>query len=151
ACSNLVDDYMGQIDVNGAYIAGVIRIVAQRANHPVIVHCTAGKDRTGVVTAMVLEILGISHQDIADDYHATAANMGPILAKIRSSAHFQENGLAAAPDWLFAADTATMAAFLVRMTDTYGSAHEWALQNGISAEELADLKTGMLGEGAESA
>ena len=38
---------------------------------PVVVHCMAGKDRTGVVCALTLALLGVSDEDIAADYALT--------------------------------------------------------------------------------
>lgn len=52
----------------------VIRTVAS-ADGPVLVHCTAGKDRTGLVVALILSALDIDREIILADYSATAANL----------------------------------------------------------------------------
>ncbi|MGM7668406.1 tyrosine-protein phosphatase [Microbacterium sp. A93] len=52
----------------------VIRAVAS-AEGPVVVHCTAGKDRTGLVSALILTALDIDRDIIVSDYAATAANL----------------------------------------------------------------------------
>ena len=143
-CDNLIDDYMRQIDVNGAFVADALRIIADTANQPVVLHCTAGKDRTGIVTAMLLDILGVSHRLIAADYHVTTKNMATTIERIRSAPVFQENGLANAPEWIFASDTETMAAFLERMTAQYGGAEPWALAQGITPEQIASLRSSLL-------
>lgn len=143
-CDNLVDDYMRQIEVNAQFVAEALRIIADPANQPVVVHCTAGKDRTGIVSAMLLDILGVSHALIAADYHVTTKNMATTIERIRSAPVFKENGLAYAPDWIFASDPETMTAFLERMTTTYGGAEAWALTNGITPEEIASLRSTLL-------
>jgi protein tyrosine/serine phosphatase len=107
-------------------------------------HCSAGKDRTGVVTAMLLDILGVEHEVIADDYHLTTANMAPILERIRTAPIFKENGLAFAPDWLFASDPETMLAFFDRMTQKYGNAESWALQHGLTQAEIDAIREHLL-------
>ncbi len=61
------------------------------------------------------------------DYHVTSGNMAPILERIRSAQVFQDNGLAAAPMWIFESHPETMRDFLARMTERYGSAEQWAL------------------------
>ena len=66
-----------------------------RAEGPSLVHCVAGKDRTGIVTAMLLDILGVEHETIAADYHLTTENMKPIIERIRNAPVYKENGTTA--------------------------------------------------------
>jgi hypothetical protein len=93
---------------------------------------------------MLLDILGVSHEHIAADYHVTTKNMAPVVERIRSAPVFKENGLAYAPDWIFASDAETMLAFLERMTDTYGGAAEWALEHGMTSDQLDSLRSSLL-------
>ena len=93
---------------------------------------------------MLLDILGVDHEVIVADYHVTSANMGPILERIRSAQVFKENGLAAAPDWIFESAPETMREFLARMTERYGSAEQWALASGLSAGDIARLRDTLL-------
>ncbi len=144
AADNLVDDYLRQIDVNADSIIEALRLIADPVNRPVVVHCTAGKDRTGVVVAMLLDILGVDHEVIVADYHATTANMAPILDRIRSAQVFQDNGLADAPTWIFESAPGTMREFLARMTAVYGGAEGWALAKGLVVEEIDRLRTTLL-------
>lgn len=65
----------------------VIRMIAD-ADGPIVVHCTAGKDRTGLVVALVLTAIGVDRDVILADYAATAANLSGewterMLRKIR--------------------------------------------------------------------
>ena len=143
-CDNLIDDYLRQIEVNGRYVAQALSIVAEPDRQPIVVHCTAGKDRTGIIIAMLLDILGVSHEHIAADYHVTTKNMAPIIEGIRNAPVFKENGLADAPDWIFASDPETMAGFLARMTETYGGAEAWALANGLNPDQIASLRASLL-------
>lgn len=58
-------------------LARAIRTVAE-TDRPVLIHCTAGKDRTGVVVALLLSVAGVARADIVDDYARTGANLaGP--------------------------------------------------------------------------
>jgi protein tyrosine/serine phosphatase len=144
AFDNLIDDYMGQLEINGHSIIEALRAISSSDQHPIVYHCSAGKDRTGVVTAMLLDILGVEHEDIAADYHLTTANMAPILERIRTAPIFKENGLAFAAAWIFSSDPETMLAFLERMTEKYGSAEGWALQHGLSQAEIDAIREHLL-------
>ena len=144
ACDNLIDDYMGQSESNGDSVLSALRVIASSDQHPVMYHCTAGKDRTGIVTAMLLDILGVEHETIAADYHLTTENMKPIIERIRNAPVYKENGLAYAPAWIFSSDPETMLAFLERMTAKYGSAEDWALQHGLTPEEIDAIREHLL-------
>ncbi len=141
---NLVEDYMRQIDVNADSVVEALRMISEPENRPLVLHCTAGKDRTGIVVALLLDILGVDHDVIVADYHVTTKNMAPILERIRSAPVFQANGLADAPMWIFDSEPETMAGFLERMTATYGSAENWALQRGLAPEVIARLRADLL-------
>jgi protein-tyrosine phosphatase len=144
AADNLVDDYLRQIDVNADSLIEALRLIADPDNRPVLIHCTAGKDRTGLVVAMLLEILGVDHEVIVADYHVTSGNMAPILERIRSAEVFQDNGLASAPMWIFESHPETMRDFLGRMNGRYGSAEAWALAHGLTAQDIGRLREDLL-------
>ena len=144
AFDNLIDDYMGQIEINADSVLNALRIIAASDQHPILYHCTAGKDRTGIVTAMLLDILGVDHEAIAADYQLTTDNMLPIIERIRNAPVYKENGLAFAPSWIFASDPETMLAFLERMTAKYGSAEGWALQHGLTQAEIDAIREHLL-------
>jgi protein-tyrosine phosphatase len=100
-------------------LAGVFAALDHAAPGAAIVHCTAGKDRTGVAVALVLESLGVRRDEVVEDYTLTntavdlrsqllgrdgsgaglAATAEPILAL---SAMAQEAMLAARPEYILA-------------------------------------------------
>lgn len=61
----------------GAALGAVVRLVAERAHLPLLIHCTAGKDRTGLVAAVILRMLGVSMDDVLDDHIATNELLRP--------------------------------------------------------------------------
>ncbi len=141
---NLVDDYLRQVEVNADSIVATLQLIADPANRPVIIHCTAGKDRTGIVTALLLSILGVDDDDIVADYHVTTVNMAPIIDRIRAATVYRDNGLAAAPQWIFESEPQTMRSFLAELEVRYGSAENWALAKGLSPETVAALRESLL-------
>ena len=70
----LADRYLDLIEEGASGLVATLRVIAQEESAPVVVHCVAGKDRTGVVCALTLSLLGVSDDDIATDYARSTAN-----------------------------------------------------------------------------
>jgi glutamate-1-semialdehyde 2,1-aminomutase len=63
--------YVGILEHSALPIGRVLRGIADEANRPVVFHCHGGKDRTGVIAAVLLAGLGVDREAILDDYEAT--------------------------------------------------------------------------------
>ena len=63
--------YRGMLDHAGRDIGRVFRGIADPQVAPVLFHCTAGKDRTGMIAALLLEWLGVPRELVLDDYEVT--------------------------------------------------------------------------------
>jgi protein tyrosine/serine phosphatase len=142
--TNLFDDYVLQIRDNATQLVGALELLAGPGSLPAVVHCTAGKDRTGVLVALLLELVGVEREQVVADYAVTTDNMPRILARIRSSAFFQGNGLAAAPAWIFESDAATMRAFLSWVDEEFDGVERWATTAGLSPAAVARLRAALL-------
>jgi protein-tyrosine phosphatase len=56
------------IDQNPQIFAEIFRRLADEQNYPMVIHCAAGKDRAGIITAMILSFLGVPDEVIIADY-----------------------------------------------------------------------------------
>ena len=65
----------------GASVGALLRLVAEETNLPLLVHCTAGKDRTGFTVAVVLRIVGVSVEDVLADHLVTNELLRPALPR----------------------------------------------------------------------
>jgi hypothetical protein len=63
--------YLGYLEFDPAPWVGIFDIMADADQHPLLIHCTAGKDRTGVTTALLMSILGVDREVIETDYRLT--------------------------------------------------------------------------------
>jgi protein-tyrosine phosphatase len=64
----LVDAYLWMLGQAGPAIGAALELLADPESYPAVVYCAAGKDRTGVLIAIVLELLGVGRDQIAGDY-----------------------------------------------------------------------------------
>jgi len=110
-------------------------LLSDPSNLPLVFHCAAGKDRTGVLAALVLDILGVPPEVIVADYVTTAERMPMILGRYRS-----DPALAARMDQVpasrFSVEARTMERFLADLHDRFGGARAWASASGVGAEQL---------------
>ncbi len=114
-------------------VAHVIDLVAN-ADGPLVYHCSAGKDRTGVVTAFIHELIGVARDDVVTDYNATEQFLGAeFLAAI--SANFANAGIVAN-----LSETATQAPrvymdnMLRRVDDEFGGVEQFLLSGGMNTK-----------------
>jgi protein-tyrosine phosphatase len=70
--ATLLATYQGSVRRNARNIVAGLRAVAGAPAGSVVVHCAAGKDRTGVLIALALSVAGVAEEDIAADYVLTA-------------------------------------------------------------------------------
>jgi len=81
---SLAEMYIGMIDESQDAIRKVLQIIASVHGGAVLYHCTAGKDRTGVISALLLGLVGVSKDVIAADYALTAARLESIMPALRA-------------------------------------------------------------------
>jgi protein-tyrosine phosphatase len=76
--------YLGYLRDRPDSIVAALRDVAH-ASGATVVHCAAGKDRTGVVCALALAVAGATREAIVDDYLATGERIEPLIARLLAS------------------------------------------------------------------
>jgi protein-tyrosine phosphatase len=97
-----------------------------------LVHCAAGKDRTGVVVALALVVAGVSPQAVVDDYAASGDRAEAIVARLRRSPTYVRD-TDRKPAESYRVRPETMAAFLEQMEARYGGVARWLADHGFSS------------------
>jgi protein-tyrosine phosphatase len=131
--------YRQLVNEAGRRFAQVVRLLAS-GPAPVLVHCTAGKDRTGVVVAITLDAVGVERAAIVADYAASEANLSGTWFE-NTMARFDGLELLAAeltPAWL-ASPPALITALLDQLDQEYGGSAGYLRANGLTEAELAAL------------
>jgi len=148
-----MDDFMVSaytdviIDNNPDVYARVFERIADRANLPLVVHCTAGKDRTGVATALLLALLGVPDETIEADYALSNLHYNTFEAlgedAIRSFGRIGLDTQTLLP--LFTANPKTIRAALAHVRGRYGSVERYLIDaGGLSAETLDRVRDHLL-------
>jgi rhodanese-related sulfurtransferase len=82
---DLIGLYRVMVDFADLRLLELVREVSN-ATGPTLIHCAAGKDRTGVSVALLLRLVGVSREDVVDDYLASADALDAILARLQKIA-----------------------------------------------------------------
>jgi len=99
----------------------------------VFYHCTAGKDRTGVVTFLLLDLVGVDEQTIIDDYAVSEVFINANIHKVREQHPDFPASLGQSKAWY-------MEQFIPLFRATYGTAEAYLLKIGITAHEIEKLR-----------
>lgn len=112
-------------------MAAALAVAIDPSRHPLLIHCSAGKDRTGVLVSLVLELAGVERAAIVADYVLTHARMPAVIARLEAEAVREPTP--DLPRVMFGADEPTIGRFLEGLDERYGGARGWALERGVDA------------------
>lgn len=124
-----IDRYYGTLLHDAAPQFATIFRTLMAAPASVYIHCRIGKDRTGIVTALILEAVGVDAHVIIDDYVLTTANIVPLIATYQS-----ERPFFIPQTWyegLFDAKAVYMQRFLRELASKYGGAEGYFATIGL--------------------
>lgn len=76
--------YTKMLERGADALGQALGLIADADLHPLVFHCAAGKDRTGILAALLLGILGVDDETIIADYALSQANMARALERIRA-------------------------------------------------------------------
>ena len=140
----LVTMYQRILDERQAQVREVLSALAVPEGVPAIFHCTAGKDRTGLISALALGIAGVPADTIIADYALTSTHLGEeffeetrqrVLQRGRSWEEYQPL-LGCPPEY--------MRTTLAYVETTYGGIEAYVRAIGLSSEEMAQLCTALV-------
>jgi protein-tyrosine phosphatase len=137
--STLADQYKRMLDRLQPQVAAVMAAIAGAPDGGVLVHCAAGKDRTGLVAALLLGLAGVAPETIAADYALSAECL-----REREQAWLEsgDGDRAEREERLrrFAPTAEAMLAVLDHLTERYGGVEGYLLRAGVAPGDLARLR-----------
>jgi len=142
--------YSYMIDECGASIAEAVGRLCAGDALPGLIHCTAGKDRTGLVAALILEVIGVPDEIIVADYAMSDGHLDPgaagVISRIRT--------VSGAGQWLdlaaLGAQPRIIRSALARVREQAGSVTGYLRRHGLTRSDIDSLRAALVGPPAAS-
>ena len=148
---DLAGVYEWVITRRGAMLGAAVSALAAPGALPALVHCTAGKDRTGLVIALTLAAIGVPDDYVAADYSMTEIYMDPlrtpVIAQLELIAGLEEE----IPAGILEAPAELMLRVLDLVRDRAGSIADYLRGHGVTDDELTRLRAALVKPGAAPA
>lgn len=138
--------YLGYLEDRPESVVAALREV-NRADGAALIHCAAGKDRTGTVIAVALSAVGVEPDAVVADYAATGERIEAVLDRLRASPTYAGD-IDRIPAEAHTPREATMEAFLQELHARHGGAAGWLHEHGFRDDELQQLRFTLVEAGA---
>ncbi|MCK9496574.1 MAG: tyrosine-protein phosphatase [Dehalococcoidia bacterium] len=142
--------YLGYLDYAGESIRQIFEVLADPASYPLVVHCTAGKDRTGVTTAMALDLAGVDRAVIEADFELTNRDTDRWLTWSVAHARFGGSQGERNPDEerrRFGVPAEAIGVFLDGLDERYGGVRGYLGSLGLSEDVFASVRRNLVDTG----
>ena len=134
----MLELYLHALETHGEAFVEVLRKIAD-CEKAVLFHCTAGKDRTGLIAALLLSLSGVNRDDIIQDYAMTAMRIGPLLQNIeKTAAALKLDKVDFAP--MLECKPETMQKTLEWLDDKFDGSENYVREHGLTDRELQLLR-----------
>jgi len=142
--------YVATVEAQRDVIASAVVALADPAARPAVFHCTSGRDRTGILAALVLDLLGVADDVVAADYVLSVDSRRARDAYLREHEPERAAFFASLPASVLAIDASTMELFLRELRARHGSVRALLEAGGAPAaaldrlvDDLVDRATGI--------
>ncbi|MEM7031160.1 MAG: tyrosine-protein phosphatase, partial [Chloroflexota bacterium] len=140
----IADAYTVDINFHQKTVGQIISTIASVKSGSVVFHCHAGKDRTGIISAFLLEIAGVPRDIIVADYAESEHHLQPLIQQWL--AEFEDPADRAKRKMELASLPETMFETLERLDQKHGSVEKYLLQAGVTEDELAVIRSRLRSE-----
>ena len=128
----LVWGYRDMLEIGSSRFADAMHVLAQTESLPAVFHCAAGKDRTGVLAALLLSSLGVEDAHICADYGLTQDAMQRTIAWSKVHRPELAERYATIPKAFLAADPRAMQIILAELAQQHGSVRNYVREIGVA-------------------
>ena len=139
------ETYLAIAAAGAVAVGAAVRAVAA-GEEAAVFFCAAGRDRTGMIAALVLSVLGVDDETIVADYLLSDRSLEPTIAWAEANAPDIAAEMAALPDWVLYTSPDVMEAFLDGLRAQHGSIEAYLAAAGAGADVVAALRGRLLEE-----
>lgn len=140
----LVETYRHILNARQAQIGEIFHLLAAPGALPAVLHCTAGKDRTGIIVALVLALVGVPTTTIIEDYALSARYLvGPFREETRQRA-LQRGYVWEQYEPLLGCPPEYMRTILQHVDETHGGIEAYTRSIGCSDELMTCLREALV-------
>jgi protein tyrosine/serine phosphatase len=143
---DIVDHYVAFLEGGAETVVAAVRTFADPTRLPALFHCAAGKDRTGVLAAVVLDAVGVTRDAIVADYARTEERIEAIRARLAELETYRRMRAVARGRGTMSANADTMARFLDHLGADYGGAAGYLRKHGATEDDLRGLRAALVEE-----
>jgi protein-tyrosine phosphatase len=142
--SFLVDRYQEMLGEGAPALRGALEVLADPDAFPAVFHCAAGKDRTGMLAAVILGVLGVDDDTIAEDYGLSRAAMDALVDWVRANVPEALDAMTDQPAVFLDAPPRAMHEVLARVRLDHGSMTGYVESIGVGEPVVAALRANLL-------
>ena len=128
--------YDNLLEAGGDEWATIVRLLADQAAYPALFHCVTGKDRTGVLAALIYGVLGVDQQTVLDDFALSQQGMDRLVSDLRARGTI---GADEPANPGLGVPVEAMELMLNRLRTRHGGAVDFLRVRGVSDDELRAL------------
>lgn len=139
-----VEHYRARVDVSQRGFGEICRAIAHAPQGGVVVHCQAGKDRTGIVVALLLSLVGVGDDLIAADYALSYPKLVGVYDRMLDRQGVTDPAERDALHRARRSDPETILATLAHLRDRHGGSAAYLSAAGLADEELRALHRRLL-------
>ncbi|XP_067892479.1 tyrosine-protein phosphatase-like [Heterodontus francisci] len=132
----LTQQYIDLCETSQTYIWTIFKLLSDPKNVPALIHCTAGKDRTGIVSALIQTCVGLPRDKIFADYEATTEGLKKIYDDIYED-YVNKKGMT---EEFLSSTKETMDKLLTHIDKNYGSVQGYLTANGFNPNDQEKMK-----------
>jgi protein tyrosine/serine phosphatase len=146
--ARMAEGYVLTARLSHQHIAKAVAAVSDASPGGVVIHCHAGKERTGIVAALLLSLAGVPDETVAEDWTASDAYLQPLYEEWL--ANEKDPGVRTKRAEGFVTQAEHILDVLAYVRRTHGSLDDYLLAGGVTADQLGRVRRRLVSSGGRT-